>query len=149
MENQKPTGYPSVDKPWLKYYGRTFSEEEIPAMSIYQLAYESNQDNLDNVAIDLRSSVNNFDPLVQITYREFFARVMAAAKSSRAIGIEKGEIIPIILPNVPEARILIYANSIIGAVSYPISPLLPADQLRAILSSNFIRTVFVFQGFYN
>ena len=35
MEEKKLTGYPSIDKPWLKYYDPEFLKKPIPAMNIY------------------------------------------------------------------------------------------------------------------
>lgn len=144
----KKTGYPSIDKPWLKYYDCEFAESDIPDMSIYQLAVEYNKDNLDKVAIDFRSSITNYSKGIKITYRKFFESVREAAKASYELGIREREIVPIILPNIPEARILIYANSILGAVSYPISPLLPVKQLKDLLIKNNIKNVFVFYSFF-
>lgn len=141
------TGYPSIDKPWLKYYDRDFSESEIPNLSIYQLAVESNKNNMKKIAIDLRSSATNYSIGIKITYKDFFERIQETAKASYALGIQKREIVPIILPNIPEARILIYSNSILGAVSYPISPLLPANQLKDLIDQNGIKNVFIFKMF--
>lgn len=148
MKNaQNLTGYPSIDKPWLKYYDCEFNEADIPEMSVYQLALENNRNNLNDIAIDLRSSETDYSMGIKITYKEFFVRINETAKASFALQIKKDEIIPIILPNIPEARILIYANSILGAISYPISPLLPEKQLQDIILDNHIKTVFVFKMF--
>ena len=35
IEEKKLTGYPSIDKPWLKYYDKGFLEKSIPKMNIY------------------------------------------------------------------------------------------------------------------
>lgn len=32
---QELTGYPSIDKPWLKYYDPDFLKKPIPTMNIY------------------------------------------------------------------------------------------------------------------
>lgn len=142
------TGKPSVDKPWLKYYERTFDESEIPQKSIYQLAKDENKYNMKNVAIDLRSSANDYSKGIKITYDELFKKININAKSSSVIGIKKDDIIPILLPNIPEARTLLYSNSIIGSTSYPISPLLPINQLEQIISDNGIKNLFIFGAFY-
>ena len=147
MSDKTLTGYPSIDKPWLSYYDCNFAESDIPNMSIYQLALESNKKNMNKVAIDLRSSATNYSMGIKITYKEFFEFIQKTAKASYALGIGKYEIIPLILPNIPEARILIYANSVLGAVSYPISPLLPANQLKDLIVKNEIKNVFIFKMF--
>lgn len=147
-EEKKLTGYPSMDKPWLKYYDKIFDEKDLPHKTIFQLAYERNKDNLSNIAIDFRTSENNFDAGTTITYKEFFDYVQKCAKSLKALGINKDEIVPIILPNIPEARFLIYANSILGATTYPISPFLSVNQLNRIVTSNNIKNIVIFEPFY-
>ncbi len=40
MENQKLSGYPSIDKPWLKYYTEEVPADEVgDAMEQLELAY--------------------------------------------------------------------------------------------------------------
>ena len=105
---KKMTGYPSIDKPWLKFYDTQFDEKKLPKKTMYELAFEQNKSNMSNVAIDIRMSANNFDKGITITYKEFFNRIQKCAKAAKKIGFMENDIIPIITPNVPEARILIY-----------------------------------------
>jgi len=149
MEQKQATGYPSIDKPWLKFYDIAFNENDLPKQTMFELALEQNKNNMSNTAIDIRMSANNFDKGITITYKEFFARIQKCANSAYKIGIKENDIIPIILPNLPEARIFIYANSILGATSYPISPFLPANQLELIIKQNKIRNIVLFEAFYD
>ena len=147
-ESKKMSGFASIDKPWLQYYDRDFDISELPKMSIYQLAYERNKYNLKDTAIDIRMSKNNFTKGICFTYDEYFKRIRKSAKSSLKLGIKEDEIVPIILPNIPEARIMIYSNNILGAISYPISPLMPASQLELIIKENGIKNLVIFSAFY-
>ena len=147
-EGKALTGYATKDMPWLKYFNRQFSLDDIPNMSIFQLVEQSNKDNLDNVALDVRTSKNDFNRGIKITYRTYIERMKKSAKSSLDMGIGVNDIIPIILPNIPEARILLYSNSIVGATSYQISPLMPSAQLASILSENQVKNIFIFEQFY-
>lgn len=142
------TGYPTVDRPWEKYFDKKFDESDIPNKSIYQVALDANKQNMDNIALDMRVSKNDFSQGIKMSYKEFFKRIGKSADASHVIGIKKDEIIPIILPNVPEARILVYSDSILGSVSYPISPLLPTNQLEQLIQENEIKNLFVFDMFY-
>lgn len=141
------TGKPSIEKPWLKYFDGQFGAKDIPKKSIYQLALDANKYNMDNIAIDIRTSLNGYTDGIKITYGEFFKEVNNNAKASSVLGVKKDEIVPILSPNIAEARTLIYSNSIIGATSYPISPLLPVNQLEKIISDNNIKTLFIFKDF--
>lgn len=145
----KLTGYPSIDKPWLKYYDEIFDEKNLPQKTMYELVYEHNKGNMSKIAIDMRIGANNFNKGITITYKEFFARIQKCANSAHMIGIKENNIVPIILPNLPEARIFIYANSILGATSYPISPFLPANQLELLIKQNNIRNIVLFEAFYD
>ena len=49
MESTK-TGYPSIDKPWLKYYCDTVFRNDL-ASTIFHRIYEHNKSYLDDVAI--------------------------------------------------------------------------------------------------
>ena len=147
-ELQQPVGYPSIDKPWLKYYDRDFSEDEIPNKSIYQFALESNIDNMNKTAIDMRISKNDFSKGIKLSYKDLFNAIEKSGKASSAIGVRQDEIVPFILPNVPEARILVYSSSMLGSISYPVSPLMPVNQLEKFLSDNNIKNLFIFDAFY-
>lgn len=46
------TGYPSIDKPWLKYYSEEAIKAEIPQCGIYDYIYKANENNMDSFAID-------------------------------------------------------------------------------------------------
>lgn len=143
-----PTGKASIDKPWLVNYSVKSLLKSMPETSIFQFVYESNKNNLNNVALDVRTSGNDFKQGIKITYREFFKNVYKLAKSLKGIGTDISEKTLLILPNVPEARYLIYANSYVGSVSYPISPLLPVEQLKQIIDKNDVHTVFMFTPLY-
>ncbi len=41
---KKLTGYPSIDKPWLKYYSEEAINSVIPRKTMYQFIYDSNKD---------------------------------------------------------------------------------------------------------
>lgn len=145
------TGYPSIDKPYLRYYDKKLLTEDIPNKSIYQFAYDSvlNDGKMDEVALDIRTSMYDFEKVITITYRDFFDNVKKYASASKNLGIGIDEIVPIIVPNTPEARYLIYSDSYIGATTYPISILLPERQLDKIIKENDIKNIFVFDMFYD
>lgn len=152
--NKNLTGKPSIDRPYLRFYqerGIDISKVDnpvIPNQSIYQFAEDANKNNGKNIAIDLRVSSNHFSKGIKITYDKFFKRTNTNAKSSSIIGIKEDDIVPIVLPNVAEARTLIYSNSILGAASCPVSPLLPDTQLEQLIAEHSIKNLFIFSAFY-
>ena len=51
MEQTKLTGYPSIDKPWLKYYTKEDLAIKVPACTVYQNIYDRNKNYPNDVAI--------------------------------------------------------------------------------------------------
>lgn len=64
MKNNGMTGYPSIDKPWLKYYPKDVLSAKPAECTVYQNIYENNKDYLTNIAIRYFGR--------DITYREMF-----------------------------------------------------------------------------
>ena len=56
------TGFPSVDKPWLKYYSEEAINAELPECTMYDFVYKNNKDHLDDIAIEYMGN--------RITYKE-------------------------------------------------------------------------------
>jgi long-chain acyl-CoA synthetase len=138
------TGYPSVDKPWNKYYSNsTITKEEVEkriSKSMYQMYDESTKNIEDNITVEYYGSL--------ITNRELKKRILMCAKSLTLLGVKPGDIVPLVLPNQPESRIMIYAVNVIGAIAYPIQPNISPKQLEQIIYENNVKNLAVFRGFY-
>ena len=149
MPKNKPlTGYPSLDKPWLKYYKPDIEKTPLVHESIFMRLERCNRDRLDSPAIELRTSANDFKSGPVLTFRTYLERIWECAKALHVLGVGKNEIIPMIIPNVPESRIFIYAVNILGATAYPVSPMASTGILDGIIKNNNVRTVVIFDAFY-
>jgi len=113
MEEKKMTGYPSIDKPWLKYYSEEAIYAPLPECSIFEIICERNQDNLNRTAIDYYGN--------KISYKKLFYHIDLIASALVKHGIRKGDIVSICMLNSPETIYLIYALNRIGAVANLIS----------------------------
>ncbi|MFA6829917.1 MAG: class I adenylate-forming enzyme family protein [Bacilli bacterium] len=67
------------------------------------------------------------------SYSKLNKRIVACAKKLQALGVKKGEIVSVSLPNCPLAIDLFYAISAIGAISYNIHPLTPASSIEDLM----------------
>ena len=90
------TGYPSIDKPWLKYYSEEAINYELPHCSAYRYMTESNENYGNEFAI------NYFNRL--ITFDELNENIDKVAGSLSAYGIKKGDIITICSITIPEVE---------------------------------------------
>lgn len=92
------TGYPSINRPWLKYYSDEAKEAKIPECTIYDYLWESNREHLDNVALDYFG--------YKIPYRKMFEEINKVAQAFANLGIKEGDTIIIAAVTIPE---VIYA----------------------------------------
>ncbi len=140
------TGYASIDKPWMKNY-KPFDPEKIDIhMSIYQMLEKYSKDNANSIAMWIPGP--DYQGGLKIDYKTYLETCRNLAKSFDGVGTHKEEIIPIILPNIPESRCSIYGLNYFGGISYPIMPSLPAKELEKIIINNGIDKVVIFNGFY-
>lgn len=123
-----PTGYASLDKPWLKYYSEKQIMAPMPKETIYQYMIKQNIDNLEDTALIYFGK--------KLTYREFDEEINKCAKSLIAKGIKKNDIVTICMANTPEAVIMFYALNKIGAISNMVHPLSSENEIK-----NFINEV--------
>lgn len=71
-------------------------------------------------------------PLSSMTYAELLAEVRRLANALHAAGVKPGETVGVLMPNMPETLVAMFAGHAIGAVS-PISPLLEPEIIASIL----------------
>ena len=135
-ENQPLTGYPSIDKPWLKYYSEDASDTTNlnPNCSMYEFLWHQNQNCLQDIAL------NYFGR--RITYGELFANIDSVAQSLCSLGVKQGDIVSICPLNTPEFVYLLYAVNKVGAVSNWVGLTSPISDLHAQLTSTGSRIVF-------
>lgn len=122
---QMQTGYPSIDKPWLKYYDKEAVNAPLPEYTVYEYLWESNKGHLDDVAL------NYFDR--KWTFKELFECIEHTAKSFSALGIRKDDIVALLMLNTPESVFSFYALSKIGAVANYLNVLATSSEIEAYL----------------
>ena len=122
---KKLTGYPSIDKPWLKYYSEEAINAPLPEYTIYEYLWENNKDHLDDIALIYFGK--------KITYGELFENIDKAARAFAAIGIKNNDIVVLCTLNTPEMIYCTYALNKIGAVpSFEYPTLSDRDMCKAI-----------------
>ena len=103
------TGYPNIDRPWLKYYKKQPSEIEYPKTTLFQFAWDNSKNNLEDIVFNY---CNN-----KISYKSFFDNVEKAAKAFISLGIKEGDVVTIMSMHTPETLYSIYGLNYIGATS--------------------------------
>lgn len=128
-----PVGYASIDKPWLKFYEKKDLYYEIPDCSVYEYMYQNCQRYSDNICMEYGSGKST----LKITYKKMFNMIDKIAKSLKQIGVNKGDIVSVCMPNTPEVVFIFYALKKIGAVANMIDPRTnPTNLQSSIKDSN-------------
>lgn len=132
LATDRQTGYPHIDKPWLKYYDVSTFSFEYPKMSIYDYYMSMTKGYDDKVAITYYGKT--------ITYLEMKEQIKRTAKMLLALGVGEKERVMFLMPNVPETAYLMYACSVIGAVADFVDP--RPDSIDRKISSEKILSLF-------
>lgn len=116
-----PTGYATLDQPWKKYYTSEAFRSELPDCSLFEMVLRSNQNNKEAIAIEYFKT--------RITYGYLFEQVEKTRCAFVKLGVKKGDVVTISLPNIPEAVYCIYALSCIGATANMVDLRLEGERL--------------------
>lgn len=139
MEVKRLTGFPSIDKPWLRFYSRDILSSELPECSIYQAIVTSNKNHLDLPALDYYGN--------KITYRELFQKIDVTAGALVNLGVKHGDIVSVCMINSPETIYLLYAINRIGAVANMISGFSEEGELVKYINDVHSTVLFVLDVF--
>lgn len=106
-DTKELSGFPSIDKPWLKYYSEEALQSSVPAMSIYQYLWENNKDHPTDIAI------NYFGK--KTTFKSLFEQIDAVASSFLSIGVNEGDVVTLVTLSCIPSVLCLYALNKIGA----------------------------------
>lgn len=134
------TGYPSIDRPWLKYYSDEAINGTLPECSIYEYLYENNKDYLSDIAIIYLGR--------KISYKELFENIDKTAAAFLKLGVKAKEIVTVALPCIPEALYCVYALNKIGAVANMIHPLAGKVETLKYFNEVQSKVAVIFDGAY-
>jgi len=137
----RQTGYPSIDKPWLKYYSKEAVDASLPECTIYEYLIANNKDYPSDIAILYVGR--------KITYKQLFDCIDQTAAALTALGVKPGEIVTVALPSIPEALYTVYALNKIGAVANMIHPLAGEQEMVNYLNEAESRVAVLYQGSYD
>ncbi len=139
MEEKKLTGYPSIDKPWLKYYSEEAINAPLPEYTIYEYIWNCNKNHLEKPALKYFGKGT--------TYAQMFSRIDDAAKAFSALNVQKGELVSMCMLTMPETIYSIYGLNKIGAVCNLIEPRTNAELIKDRINAAGSRVLIVVDVF--
>lgn len=121
MDEQKMTGYASIDKPWLKYYTDEAINAKLPECSMYEYIAQKikGRENL--------TALNYFG--TKISYGKLKSNIDRAAAAFAELGVKAGDIVTICAVTTPEVVYSIYGLNKLGATCNIIEPRVNIEQI--------------------
>ena len=114
-----------LNAPWYSSYYGVRKHIDYPDHSLYE---------------QLNQAVNKYPYFTALNYfgtkyffKDLLKKVDLCAKSLKKVGIKKGDVITICMPNTPEAIIMFYAVNKVGAISNIIHPLSAENEIKYAL----------------
>ena len=108
MQTDRWTGYPSIDKPWLKFYEESAKQAKIPDCDLYDLLRLNHDVDSDDIMMEYVGR--------KISYRTFFDNVERLIISFKENGLNDGEVVTLMSIVTPETLYCIYALNHIGVI---------------------------------
>lgn len=133
------SGYPSIDKPWLKYYSDEAINATLPECTMYEYIFNSNKDNLKRIALSYYGK--------NITYGHMFKQISLMAGKLESVGIKEGDVVTVAMINSPETIMLMFALNKIGAVANMVYGSSTAEELKKYMEDSKSTIVFTLDMF--
>lgn len=128
---KKMTGYPSIDKPWLKYYTVPPGYVgQLDNATLYEAYVAANRDNLDGLAIIMMDGGHRY------THRELINMIDLAANGFSKMGIGLNSRVGIMLNNTVEEAVSLLALNKLGALSIFIDVTKSISDIEYTISSS-------------
>ncbi len=118
-----------IPEPWAKYYKEEEMKLKIPNISMYDQVKKSSFLYPEYTAYEYMGYKCN--------YKKFIEQINEYAKVFSSSGVKHGDIVTIMLPNIPNVLVSLYALNKIGAIASMVHPLSSeAEILQSINSTN-------------
>ncbi len=115
-----------VTEIFKKYYSSEALKLQAPTKTLYEYIMETAKMN-QNVR-----ALNYFDR--EISYRELSKNIDSTADAFTAMGVEKGDIVTLLMPTTPEAIYSLYALNKIGVIAHFVDPRIPSGMIKETIN---------------
>ena len=112
--------------PWTRFYGDVPAHINYPDMMMWELVDDAAKMYPNYVALEYFG--------VEITYSKMMDLIHEAARSLKALGVTKDDVVTICAPNMPQSVVLFYAINMVGAIANMIHPLSAEKEIEKYLS---------------
>lgn len=135
------TGFPSLDRPWMKYYTKLAVSTEIPKMTIYEYLYDCSKEYLNDCAMEYYGA--------HFTYLQVLTNIDIVAAALVNMGVKNGDCVTLCALTTPETIFCLYAIAKIGAVANIVEPRTNAEAIVERINSTNSKVAIVLDIFYH
>lgn len=139
--NSELTGYPSIDKPWLKYYSEEAINTPLPEGTIYEYMRENNRNYPDDIALIYFGRKISFCMLLD--------EIEKAAKAFWTLGVRPGNVCTVVTVSCVSSVVVFYALNEIGTISNYVNIMASEDEMKAYIreaGSGYVVALDLFAG---
>ena len=130
-----------IPSPWDKYYSQDDINIKIPNTSLYKQIVDTKNKYPEYIAYKYFGK--------KVSYKSFIKQIDNAAIAFQRLGVKKGEIVTICLPNIPETIISFYALNKLGVICNMVHPLSAEEEIKETLIFTKSRYLIMLDSFYN
>lgn len=134
------TGYPSIDKPWLKYYSEEAINAPLPECTVYEYLWRQNREYPNNVALNYFGN--------RITFGKLFECISQTAAAFAVLGVKANDIVVLATVTTPETVYAFYGLNRLGAVSNMVDPRTSVEGIRGYIQEVDAKIVLVLDAAY-
>lgn len=129
-----------IPAPWNKYYKEEDLNINIPNISMYEQVKRSAKKYPNYTAYEYFRKKTN--------YKDFLNEIDQSAAAFQVMGIKKGDIVTLCMPNVPEVLIALYGLNKLGAIANMLHPLSAEEEIKENLLSTKSEYLVMMDMFY-
>ncbi len=129
-----------MDRIWTRHYDPSFKPSvTYPEKTMYALVRDRAEQNPQRVALSFMGR--------QTTYGDLLARIDKLAARLAGLGMARGAVATLCLPNMPDGVVALYAVNKLGAIANMVHPLTPPQELRHYIQFTDSDYLFVLDAF--
>ncbi|MBE6138565.1 MAG: long-chain fatty acid--CoA ligase [Firmicutes bacterium] len=129
-----------IPAPWSKYYRDDELVINIPNISLYKQLLNTSNKYPNNTAYRYFGK--------NVSFQTFIKQIDKAAISFKKLNVQKGNVVTICLPNLPETLIAFYALNKLGAIANMVHPLSAEEEIKDAVISTKSKYLIMLDQFY-
>ena len=133
-QTDRQTGYPSIDRPWLRFYSSSSFDEQRASKTVYQYVLDNNKKHMNTVAMKYKGK--------QISYESLIQNINFVAESIIQYGLKPGDRVMMAATGVPEVVYILLACSKLGICVEMINFSLDSESIKNHILSSEAKLVF-------